>query len=213
MSKFFEYFLKHGDDILLYFLQHIEMCAGSFLISFIIAMALSILLLNVKWLRGPAISILGALYAIPSMAFFAMLVPFFGLGMKDALIVLSVYSQFILVRNIVAGFQAVDKNLIEAGKGMGMNVIQIFLKIQMPLAMPVILSGVRIALVVTIGSTTIAQTVNAGGLGVLVFDGLRTMNYVKMIWGSVLIAALSLSINMVFGRLEKNSLKRAQGYR
>ena len=92
-----------------------------------------------------------------------------------------------------------------------MSPVQIFFKVQLPLAMPVIVSGIHIASVVIIGSATIAQTVNAGGIGVLLFEGLRTQNYVKMIWGTILTAALALSVNYLLARLEKFAQRKAKG--
>lgn len=130
---------------------------------------------------------------------------------KVTKIVLTIYSQFILARNILAGFNGIDSSLLEAAKGMGMSPVQIFFKVQLPLAMPVIVSGIHIASVVIIGSATIAQTVNAGGIGVLLFEGLRTQNYVKMIWGTILTAALALSVNYLLARLEKFAQRKAKG--
>jgi len=157
------------------------------------------------------LALLGACYSIPSMAFFAIMMPFFGLGKVGPIVVLTIYSQFILVRNILAGFNGIDSSLLEAAKGMGMSPVQIFFKVQLPLAMPVIVSGIHIASVVIIGSATIAQTVNAGGIGVLLFEGLRTQNYVKMIWGTILTAALALSVNYLLARLEKFAQRKAKG--
>lgn len=211
MEKFLKFAQRHGSDMAIYFFQHLEMCVITLAISLIIAIFLSLFLMKFKVLKKPVIAILGGFYAIPSMAFFAILVPFFGLGMKDAIVVLVVYSQFILVRNIVAGFQDVDASILEGARGMGMSNIQIFWRVQLPLAMPVIVSGIRIAAISTIGSTTIAQTVNAGGLGTLLFDGLRSLNPVKMLWGTLLAAILSLGVNMILGKAEKYCLRRSRG--
>ena len=93
-----------------------------------------------------------------------------------------------------------------------MSSVQIFFKVQLPLAMPVIVSGLHIATVMTIGSATIAQTVNAGGIGVLLFEGLRTQNYIKMIWGTVLTALLALSANYLLALLGKYTQRKARGF-
>lgn len=202
MEKFAEYLWKHWDQMLEYAIQHVTMCVLAVAIALVVAVMISACIMRLPILKNVVMSVLGALYAIPSMAFFALLVPFLGLGMKDAIVVLAVYSQFILVRNIVAGFDGIDGAVLEAAKGMGMSAFQIFWKVQLPLAMPVIISGIRIAMMVTIGSATLAQTVNAGGLGVLLFDGLRSQNSVKIWWGTILTAAVSLAANQLLTSLE-----------
>jgi osmoprotectant transport system permease protein len=211
MSKFFEYGVKHYDKLFGYLLEHLQMCAIAMIISLIIAIPLSILLLKRKNLSKLIISLLGACYAIPSMAFFAILMPIFGLGKTGAIVVLTVYSQFILTRNILAGFEGIDTRLLESANGMGMSTLQSFFKIQLPLALPVIIGGIRIATVATIGSAVIAQTINAGGIGVLLFEGLRTLNTVKMLWGTILAAALALICNYLLENLERYTLKISRG--
>lgn len=205
MGQFIEYFLKHWDRMLQYCVQHVIMCVLAVGIALIISVVISVCIFKISIIKNLVVAILGAFYAIPSMAFFALLVPFLGLGMKDAIVVLVVYSLFILVRNIVTGFDRIDGTVLEAARGMGMNHFQIFFQIQIPLALPVIISGIRIAMMVTIGSATLAQTVNAGGLGVLLFDGLRSQNTVKILWGTILTAAVSLIANQLLVRLEAHS--------
>ena len=211
MTKFFEYGSKHYPKMIGYLLEHLSMCVTALAISFLIAILVSLLLMKNKMVSKIVVAVLGAFYAIPSMAFFAILIPVFGLGKTDAVVVLIVYSQFILVRNILAGFNGVDGVLLEAARRMGMSPVQIFFKVQLPLVLPVVLGGIRIAIVVTISSATIAQTVNAGGIGVLLFDGLRTLNVVKMIWGTILTALLTLSFNYILERLERYTLAKSRG--
>ena len=211
MEKFFNYAVRHYDKMLGYLGDHIMMCVSALLLSLLIAIPLCALLMRSKKVTKIVLALLVACYSIPSMAFFAIMMPFFGLGKVGPIVVLTIYSQFILVRNILAGFNGIDSSLLEAAKGMGMSPVQIFFKVQLPLAMPVIVSGIHIASVVIIGSATIAQTVNAGGIGVLLFEGLRTQNYVKMIWGTILTAALALSVNYLLARLEKFAQRKAKG--
>lgn len=209
--KFVEYAQKHTDLLVKCLLEHIQLVGTALLISLLIAIPVSLILLRLKKISQVVMALLGALYSIPSLAFFSLLLPFLGLGKKNAIFVLVVYSQFILVRNILAGFHQLDKNIIEAGIGMGMTKFTIFTSVQLPLVLPVLIGGIRIAAIVTIGSATIAQTVNAGGLGKVLFDGLSSMNYIKMIWGTVYTAGLALVVNWVLSRLEIYSLKRAEG--
>lgn len=211
MNQFFKYASRHWDDMLMYVLQHIEMCGIALGIGLLIAVLISLLLIRFRAVKKPVVAVLGGLYAIPSMAFFSLLIPIFGLGMTDAIVALVVYCQFILVRNILAAFQNTDQSIIEAAYGMGMSRMQVFKDVQMPLAMPVIMSGIRIATISTISSATIAETVNAGGLGVLLFQGLRQLNNTKIIWGTILTAALTLVINEILMKIEKYCQKKARG--
>lgn len=211
MSQFLEYGSKHYDKMFGYLFEHLQMCGAALIISLIIAIPLCTALLKRKMLSKLVIALLGACYAIPNMAFFAILMPVFGLGKTGAIVVLTVYSQFILTRNILAGFNSIDPLMIEAAKGMGMSSLQCFLQVQFPIALPVIIGGVRIAAVATIGSAVIAQTINAGGIGVLLFEGLRTLNVGKMLWGTILAAALALICNYGLERLERYTLKVAKG--
>ena len=192
-------------------LEHIEMCGIAIGISLLIAIPLCVILMKYKTLSKLVVALLGACYAIPSMAFFAILLPVFGLGKTGAIFVLTVYSQFILTKNILAAFSGIDPLMLESAKGMGMSMPQVFFKVQLPLALPVILSGIRIASVATIGSATIAQTINAGGIGKILFEGLRTNNVVKMVWGTILAAFLALTVNFILESLEKIALKKARG--
>ncbi len=213
MDKFIRYGQRHYMDMLGYLLDHIQMCAIAIGISLLISIPLCSFLLKRKVLSKMVVALLGACYAIPSMAFFAILLPVFGLGKSGAIVVLAVYSQFILTRNILTGFGGIDPVTIEAARGMGMSNLQVFFQVQLPLAMPVIVGGIRIAVIATIGSAVIAQTINAGGIGVLLFEGLRSSNLAKMIWGTLLAAGLSLFCNFILEKLERYTLKRSRGER
>src|SRR5690606_5250522 len=120
-------------------------------------------------------------------------------------------SDLILVRNVMVGFRTVDAAIIESGKGMGLSPAQLFWKIELPLAMPVILGGVRIAAVSTIGIATIAAWINAGGLGELLFEGLYQNSTPKMLWGTLFVSLLAIVTNQLLLRLEKRSSLRARG--
>lgn len=211
MDKFIQYGQRHYMDLLEYLLEHIEMCATAIGISLLIAIPLCILLMKRKTVSKVVVALLGACYAIPSMAFFALLMPVFGLGKTGAIFVLTVYSQFILTKNILAAFNGIDPMIVESAKGMGMSALQVFFKVQLPLALPVILSGIRIAAIATIGSAVIAQTINAGGIGVILFEGLRSNNIAKMVWGTILAAFLALTVNFILEKLEKRALRKSRG--
>ena len=206
-----EYLYKYHDNMLTLLLQHLQIVSLSIAISLVIAIPLSLLILRSKVLSVVVLSSLGVIYSVPSLALFALLIPVLGLGKGTAIFVLVIYNQYILVRNIFAAFQSIDPSIIEAGKGMGFNSIQLFLKIQMPLALPIILGGIRIATVTTISIATIASVINAGGLGVILFDGLR-MNYLpKILWGTIMSAGLAIGANKILLYLEKVASFKASG--
>jgi osmoprotectant transport system permease protein len=205
------YLVKNYDSMLLLMSEHLQIVALSISISLVIAIPVSLLILRSKVLSTIVLSSLGVIYSIPSLALFALLIPILGLGKGTAIFVLVIYNQYILVRNIFAAFKAIDPAIIDAGIGMGFNSFELFLKIQLPLALPIILGGVRIATITTIGIATIASVINAGGLGVILFDGLR-MNYLpKILWGTIMAAGLALAANQVLLYLEKLASFKANG--
>lgn len=154
------------------------------------------------------LQVLGALYSVPSLALFSLLIPFTGLGLTSATIVMVAYNQFLLVRNIVEGLNGVDSGVVEAATGMGMSPMQVLLRVELPLAFPVIMAGIRLAAISTIGIATIAATINAGGLGTILFSGLRTMNVYKIVDGTILCAAVALVADAALKGIEHLVTKR-----
>ena len=152
--------------------QHATMVLSSLAIALVIAVVIILLFLRrEKWLNS-LIYFFSLLYSIPSFAFFALLLPISGLGMKTAIIVLTIYSEYVLLRSFITGIRGVDPQLIEVGVGMGMTSRQVFCQIQLPLALPAIFSGIQVALASIMAMATIAATINAGGLGQLLFERL-----------------------------------------
>jgi ABC-type proline/glycine betaine transport systems, permease component len=205
------FLLQYPDKVIEPFLQHLELTLVTLLISLVIAAAISLLIMRSRLLSQLVVGIFSAVYAVPSMALFALLIPLFGLGETTAIIVLVIYNQFILVRNILSGFHSVDSAIVEAAYGMGMSGAQMFFKVQLPLASPVILAGIKIAAVSTIGIATIAATINSGGLGTLLFEGLQTMNMVKIFWGTLLSSLLAIGANLLLASLEKKVRRAVSG--
>jgi len=198
-----DYLIQYPDYIIVPFLEHIKITVITIAISSLIAGLVSILIMRSKILSNLVVGVFSAIYAVPSLALFAMLIPFLGLGERTAIFVLIIYNQYILVKNIIAGFQSINPTIIEAANGMGMSELQSFFKIRLPLASPIILAGMKVAVVSTIGIATIAATINAGGLGTLLFDGLRTQNMVKIAWGTLLSSFLAVGANYLLSLLER----------
>ena len=187
------------------FLEHLQIVFITLIISIVLAAVISYLLLKSKKATNITVNIFSQIYSIPSLALFALLIPLLGLGNKTAIPVLVLYNQYLLIRNIMTGMQQVDRSLLEAGTGMGMNKWQLVTKVQVPLAMPSIIAGIRLAIISTTGIATIAATINAGGLGKILLSGLRTMNTYKIAWGTILSVIIALVADMVLKLLEKKS--------
>ena len=198
-----EYALKYPEKLYGALGQHLMLVAVTLVLSLILAAALTVCAMYFKTVSNGLIHLFSVIYSIPSLAMFAMLIPVTGLGTKTALIVLTLYNQYLLLRNFTAGLNGVDSAIIEAAAGMGMTTMQILLKIRLPLAKRSIFTGIRLAIVSTTGIATIAATINAGGLGTILFDGLRTLNVVKILWGTVLSAGLAIALNAGLERIER----------
>ena len=156
-------------------IQHLTIVSISMLISIIIAIPLGIFIAHKPYLQGPIIGIAGLLYTIPGLALLAYLIPFTKLTIATIVIPLVLYAQLVLIRNTVAGVNSIDPHLIEVGKAMGMNNQQILWRVTLPLALPLIVAGIRIATVTSIGIATLASLVGNGGLGDLIFTGIQNL--------------------------------------
>lgn len=198
-----EYFQQSSAALLSAFFEHIQLVGTSLAFALIFAAVITLILLFFPRLQAASVYMLSLLYAIPSFALFALLIPFTGLGKTTAIVVLVVYAQYTLVRTFLAGLTQVDSSILEAATGMGMTDWQIFWKIRLPLAKDSIFAGIRLAASSIIAIATIASTVNAGGLGRVLFDGLRTMSLVKLSWGMILTISLSLLVNLILYLIEE----------
>jgi osmoprotectant transport system permease protein len=203
-----EYFVRYHGRLGAALLRHLAILGTSIAISVLFAALITLFLERARRFQGVVLRIFGAVYAIPSLALFAVLIPVLGLGFWTAVFVLCLYNQFLLIRNFLAGLNAVDPALVHAGTGMGMTDTHVLLRIKAPLAFPAIMAGIRLAVISTIGIGTIAAVINAGGIGSILFDGLRTMNPVKIIWGTILAAGLAIAANAVLSILERKLSKK-----
>ena len=204
-----QYFVKYHPRLLSALLEHLEIVLLTLAISIALAGVITLLIYRREDISNTVVQLFGAVYSIPSLALFAILIPITGLGERTAILVLVVYNQFLLIRNFLAGLDSVDKSVIEAAYGMGMSNAQVLTKIQIPLASPLIIAGIRLAIISTIGIATIAATINAGGLGNLLFDGMRTMNTYKILWGAIFCAVIALLADGVLKRIEVQVQKKA----
>ncbi|MBR1866397.1 MAG: ABC transporter permease [Lachnospiraceae bacterium] len=204
------YFLRYYDKLFSALLEHIEIVLLTLFISILLASVITILVYRKEAWGNLIVQIFGAVYSIPSLALFALLIPVTGLGEKTAILVLVLYNQFLLIRNFLAGLGSVNPGIIEAAYGMGMSHRQVLTKVQIPLAAPLIIAGIRLSTISTIGIATIAATVNAGGLGNLLFDGMRTMNTYKILWGTIFCALIAFLTDGALKQIE-NLIQRKVG--
>jgi osmoprotectant transport system permease protein len=209
----------HTDEIKQRLLEHIELTVLAVLFGLAIALPLALLSVRYRRLYGPVIAVTGVLYTIPSLALFAMLLPLTGLSRATALIPLTAYTLLILVRNIVTGLEGVPPDVKDAAVGMGYSRGRQILRVELPLALPAIIAGVRIATVTTIGLVTITALIGQGGLGAFMLDGLDRAFRTPLTVGIVLSLALAVVADLLlvlaqrlstpWARAEKRRRRRA----
>lgn len=190
-----DYVVDQSDDILAALLQHLELTITSVAVGLAIAAPLSALALRYRWTTNAITGFTAFLYTLPSVALFALLVPVFGLSRISTIIPLASYTLLILVTNIIAGFRAVPESVIDAANAMGLTPARRVWSVQLPLAMPSIITGIRIATVSTVGLLTVAAIIGQGGLGRLILDGLRRTFWSPMTVGAVLSILLALALD------------------
>ncbi len=192
------------EDVVPALLQHIFLCAVALVIALAISLPLGILAARYRSLYGPLTAITGFLYTIPSFAMFVFLLALgFSVGVTPAIIALVLYSLLILLRNVVTGLDSVPPETKDAARGMGLTDRQILWRVEIPLALPVIVAGMRIAVVTVIGIAVIGYYIGGGGLGTLIFSGI-TRNFPTLyVTGAVLATLLAISADLLFVRAER----------
>lgn len=197
------YLWQHFDKLITASLQHLYLVLIALICAIIIAFIIILLSLNKKKWMQRLIYFFSALYAIPSYATYVLLIPLTGLGTTSAIIALTLYSEYILLRHISTGINEIDPTIIEAAEAMGMTSYQIFFKVQLPLASRSIFNGVKLTLTTMINTAMIAATINAGGLGSILFDGLRMQDITIIFWGAFFSVILCLLTTAAINSLEK----------
>jgi len=197
------YLSSHLGDVAQYAAQHLIITLASLAIALAIAVPVGVLVARAPATSAPVLGLLGTVYTVPSMALLAVLVLVEGLGFWTAVTALAAYAQMILVRNIAAGISGVDRAVVEAARGAGMSQWQVLWRIERPLAMPLVIAGVRIAVVSIIGIASIAAWVGAGGLGTLIFAGIDQGNYAKAITGAAAAIVLALAADALLRAAER----------
>jgi len=192
-------------------LQHVGLVFAGLGIALVIALPLGIFAARVHRTAAPLFGVLAAVYAIPSLALLALFVQYFGLGAVPVIIVLAAYAQFILVRNIAAALRAIPPAQLDAARGIGMSPWQQFWRVELPLASPVILGGLRLATVALIAIAMLGGYVGAGGLGNEIFFGLQRRYIEQTLAGSIPAALLAIAADMAFRAAERVATRRVTG--
>lgn len=201
--NFFEYIIKSKDQILSLTLEHIKLTAIAVGFAILIGVPLGIIISYVKKLNKPVLGTANVIQAIPSMALLGFAIPFLGIGTLPAVVMVILYSLLPIIKNTYIGIESIDPQTLESAKGIGLTKFQILFKIQIPLALPVIMAGVRISAVSAVGLMTMAAFIGAGGLGFLVFSGIRTVNNNQILGGAIPACILALFVDFFFGIIEK----------
>src|SRR5438094_8692829 len=196
---------SHLPDIWQRVEEHLVLTGIAVSIGFVLAFALSLAIRQIPILYGPVTWITGVLYTIPSLALFALLIPFTGLSILTAEIGLISYTLLILVRNIVGGIRSVPADVREAAIGMGYSHWQLLWRIEIPLGLAVIIAGVRVALVTTIGLVTVTGIIGKGGLGSLILLGIQQFFATPLVIGAVLSIALAVLLDSVLVALQRRA--------
>ena len=192
-------------------LEHLQLSAVSIALALVFGLLLGILIAEQDKFSIPVLGTINFIYTIPSIALFGILLPLTGLGNITAIIALTVYALLPIVRNTYAGLSNIDPVILEAGIGMGSTRWQLLWKIKLPLALPVIMAGVRNMVVMVIATCGIASFIGAGGLGVAIFRGITTYQLSLTYLGSLMIAAAALLCDILLGIAEKRITLRING--
>lgn len=204
--NFFEFLQQNWSELLALTREHIFLVFVSTAFAVLIGVPLGILLTRRMSLQAPILAVANILQTVPSLALFGLLIPIpfiGGIGAKTAIITLTLYSFLPVIRNTVTGISGVDKKVKEAATAMGMTDWQILKMVELPLALPVMLTGIRVAVVIAVGVATIAAAVGAGGLGTYIFRGLRQNDNNLLLAGALSSAILALIADFALGQIEK----------
>lgn len=202
LGELIQYFTENYQEVLALCVEHIELTALALLAAIALGIPLGILISYVKPAGKPVMAFANLVQAVPSMALLGLTIPVLGIGMKPAIFLVVIYSLLPIIKNTYAGLMNINAQTLEAAEGIGLTKGQILFKVRIPLALPVIMTGVRISAVSAVGLMTLAAFVGGGGLGSLVFAGIRTVDNVKILAGAIPACILALLVDRLFAAVE-----------
>lgn len=196
------------DGILMLTVEHLVLSASGVGLALLVGIPLAILITRSQTLASFTMAVTDVLQTVPSLALLAALMLYLGLGNKTLIVTLMLYSLLPVVRNTYTGLIGIDKGLVESGKGMGMTRWQLLRMVQIPMALPVILAGVRVAMVTAIGIATLGVMIGAGGLGAPIWRGMQVMDTPMILSGAIPAAFIAIFCEIGLGKLEKTVTPR-----
>lgn len=203
LSKLIDYVANNWQNILSKSGDHMGMSLTAVALSCLFAIPLGIIITRQKKVADVVLGVANVIQTVPSLALFAFMIPIFGIGRTNAIFALFLYALLPIIKNTYIGITNVDPAITEAATGMGMTRFQILYKVEMPLAIAVIMGGVRVATVTGIGVATIATLIGAGGLGDIIYQGIGMASLPMIISGAISAAVLALFVDFILGKLEK----------
>ena len=202
-----DFIIGHWDLVLASALRHLDLCARALLLAVAFGVPLGLLAAKVKWLSGPVLAIVSIIYTVPTLAMFGLMLPLLGLGLVPAVAAIALYSLLPLVQNVYTGFSTVRAEMLETAVGLGMRPVQRVLRVELPMALPLIFAGLRVCLVNAIGMGTLASLVGAGGLGDFVFRGIATVSLGVVAAGAIPVIVMAVAADALARMGEKACLR------
>ncbi len=199
------YLFDRPDRVLDVTIEHVYITIVTILGASVVGVVFGVLITRIRSLYNPILTLAGIIYTVPSLAMFVLMIPLLGIGFRSAVVALILYSLLIIIRNTAVGLDGVDPNIIEAARGMGMTALGILFRVELPLALPIIFAGIRIAAVSTISLATIAAFIGAGGIGDLIFEGLSSQRDDKIIAGAIAASVMALGAEVLLRQVEQGS--------
>ena len=203
MNSFIEVFVKNRAALVKAILEHLQVSFSAVAIGILIAVPLGIILTRYPKVGKRVLAVLGVLQTVPSMVMFGILLPLSGIGRPTAIIVLSIYSILPILRNTYTGIAEVPNNYLEAAAGMGMNSFQTLVRVELPIALPVIITGIRLSSVYIISWATVAAIIGGGGLGDIIYMGLSRYNHAMVLLGAIPASLLAILTSFLIGQIAK----------
>ena len=206
-----QWFARNWDQVAIALYEHVAISLTALTIAFLLSLIIGIVASRRPRVYTAAIGVAGFLYTIPTLAFLALLIPIVGLGRTNAIVAMVAFSLLILVRNVSIGIRNVPADVVDSAKGMGMSAWQVLTKVELPLASPVIIAGLRIAAVTVISVAVVGAYVNAGGLGTLIFNGIAGDHPPKIWAGALTACVLAVSVDLSLAAIERRVRRRHVG--
>lgn len=201
--NFFNFFIYRIDEVINALGKHMQITLLSVGLAILVGVPIGILISKNKRIANIVMNIANIFQTLPSLALFGLIIPILGIGIKPAVVVLFLYALLPIIKNTYIGINSVDTASIEAGRGMGMTRRQILTMVEIPLALPIIMGGIRVSTVINIGTATIAALIGAGGLGDFIFKGISMNSNNMILTGAIPTALLAISVDFLLAYFEK----------